>query len=204
MRWRTPGTRWSGPVRSDGSCRSAASIEPVASARSPSTSSAPSKGQVAAGRCDSRARSASRATSEAGVGSNTGLYGSRFMNHYSEVMADGTDGVRYLSKLLMGNADRVEVAAAVGRAEAGRLYTRSLAEDLRWPDNRVQKQLKQFEAAGLLLAMPSVGGERRVYYERRESVFWTAAAALEREWAEKTADSVSVTPSPASSDLSTD
>jgi DNA-binding MarR family transcriptional regulator len=105
-----------------------------------------------------------------------------FIFHYSENMTDGTDRVRWLSKLVLGNADRLEVAAAVARAEAGRLFARALADELRWADNRVQKQLKQFEAAGLLVALPSVGGERRVYYRRTDSAFWQAAPLLEQEW----------------------
>jgi DNA-binding MarR family transcriptional regulator len=89
-----------------------------------------------------------------------------------------------LSKLLLGNADRVQVAAAISRSEPGGLYSRALADSLRWPDSRVQKQLKQFEEADLLVLLPSVGGERRVYYERKESAFWDFAAALELEWSE--------------------
>lgn len=97
-------------------------------------------------------------------------------------MADRTGERRRLSKLLFGNADRLQAAAAVSRAEPGDLYARALADALRWPDGRVQKQLKQFEEAGILVALPSVGGERRVYYERKASVFWDYADALEREW----------------------
>jgi DNA-binding MarR family transcriptional regulator len=95
---------------------------------------------------------------------------------------DGIDLIRERSKLVFGNVDRLEVAAAVARAEPGAIFSRALAIELGWPDNRVQKQLKQFEAAGLLNAMPSVGGERRVYYERAESSFWRAAERLCDEW----------------------
>jgi hypothetical protein len=115
------------------------------------------------------------------------------MFHYSENMSDGTENCRRLSKLLLGNADRIEVAAAVARAEPGELFGRALADTLRWPDNRVQKQLKQFEAAGLLIALPTVGGERRVYYERRDSMFWQVVAALEHEWT--TGESATTPPS---------
>lgn len=101
-------------------------------------------------------------------------------------MADGSENVRRLSKLLLGNADRLRVAAAVSRAEPGDLYSRALADALRWPDGRVQKQLKQFEEAGLLVRLPSVGGERRVYYERRDSAFWECAVSLEEEWGQAT------------------
>lgn len=97
-------------------------------------------------------------------------------------MEDGTHRLRTLSKLLFGNADRLEVAAAIARAEPGGLFSRALAEDLDLPDNRVQKQLKQFEAADLLVALPAVGGERRVYCERKDSFFWAAADRLEKQW----------------------
>ena len=97
-------------------------------------------------------------------------------------MDDGPDRLRNCSKLLFGNADRVEVAAAIARSEPGALFSRALATELQWPDNRVQLQLKQFAAAGLFVALPPVGGERRVYYERIASSYWRAAAELEKEW----------------------
>lgn len=94
---------------------------------------------------------------------------------------DGTSRIRMMSKQLFGNADRIEVAAAVAAANSEPLYSRALATDLNWPDNRVQKQLKQFQQAGLLSAVPQLGGERRVYYVRKESHFWEAAARLKAE-----------------------
>jgi hypothetical protein len=105
-----------------------------------------------------------------------------FMNHDSKNMVDGSDRVRGQSKLLFGNVDRVEVAAVVARAERGGIYSRALAVELGWPDNRVQKQLKQFAEAGLLTALPQLGGERRVYYERADSSFWGACEQLLSEW----------------------
>lgn len=102
-------------------------------------------------------------------------------------MSDGTENLRRRSKLLLGNADRIEVGAAVARTEPGGLFSRALADELRWPDNRVQKQLKQLEAAGLLVALPPVGGERRVYYQRKDSTFWELIVALEEEWTTESA-----------------
>jgi DNA-binding MarR family transcriptional regulator len=102
------------------------------------------------------------------------------MIHTLEIVTD--IHVTELSKLLFGNRDRVLVAAAVADAEAGTLFARALAGATGLTDSRVQKQLKQFEAAGLLVRMPQVGGERCVFYERRPSAYWDAAIALAQEW----------------------
>jgi DNA-binding MarR family transcriptional regulator len=83
-----------------------------------------------------------------------------------------------VSKLVFGNQDRLLVAAAVAVAEAGSIYARNIAEQLGITDNRVAPHLRTFEAAGLLVSLPSVGGERRVYYERVDSSFWPLCADL--------------------------
>ena len=144
-------------------------------------SNAPSSGHVAAGTDPRPARSARNATSDDAWGT-TLVDVLASMNHDCKNMDDGPDRLRNCSKLLFGNADRVEVAAAIARSEPGALFSRALATELQWPDNRVQLQLKQFAAAGLFVALPPVGGERRVYYERIASSYWRAAAELEKEW----------------------
>lgn len=89
-----------------------------------------------------------------------------------QVSADELQGSRDTSKLLFGNADRLLVFAAAGTAEPGLLYGDALAEICGIDQSRVGKQLTLLERAGLLVRLPKVGGERRVYFERRESCFW--------------------------------
>jgi len=86
-----------------------------------------------------------------------------------------------VSRLLFGNQDRLLVAAAVAEAEAGSIYARNIAEQLGITDNRVAPQLASLERAGLLVRLPRVGGERRVYYERVASSFWELCASLTAE-----------------------
>jgi DNA-binding MarR family transcriptional regulator len=86
-----------------------------------------------------------------------------------------------LSRLLFGNQDRLLVAAVIADAEAGSIYARNIAEQIGITDNRVTPQLASLEGAGLLTRLPKFGGERRVYYERAESSFWTLCADLAAE-----------------------
>jgi hypothetical protein len=88
----------------------------------------------------------------------------------------GLQRARAASRLLFGNQDRLEVAAAVGRAEVGGVYAQAIALTTGLHSGRVGKQLAVLSDAGLLVRMPTVGGGRRVYYERRESPFWDFAA----------------------------
>lgn len=82
------------------------------------------------------------------------------------------------SQKLMGNQDRLLVAAAVADAEPGALYAQNLASMIGIADARIGPQLARFEALGLLVRMPRTGGDRRVYYERRNDAFWKAVASL--------------------------
>jgi DNA-binding MarR family transcriptional regulator len=90
-----------------------------------------------------------------------------------------------ISRVLFGNQDRLAVAAAIAVAEPGSIYGRSLAAQIGITDNRVGPQLKALAEAGLLVRLPQVGGERIVYYERAESVFWNLVARLAEETAER-------------------
>lgn len=86
-----------------------------------------------------------------------------------------------VSKLLFGNQDRLLVAAAIAEAEPGALYGQALAEAAHMSENRVGAQLPHFADAGLLVRLPKVGADRRVYYERRESAFWSLCTELMTE-----------------------
>jgi DNA-binding MarR family transcriptional regulator len=100
-----------------------------------------------------------------------------------DIRSAGFDEALRVSRLLFGNQDRLLVAVAVAAAEAGSIYARNIAEQIGITDNRVTPQLASLEAAGLLMRMPKVGGERRVYYERAESSFWTFCTDLAAELA---------------------
>jgi hypothetical protein len=89
-----------------------------------------------------------------------------------------------ISRLLFGNQDRLVVAAAIADAEQGTIYGRNLAEQIGITDNRVGLQLKALAEAGLLARLPQIGGDRIVYYERVESVFWKLVGSLAKEIAE--------------------
>lgn len=91
------------------------------------------------------------------------------------------------SKLLFGNQDRLLVAAAVALADRGSLYASALAELAGISEVRVGAQLRHFVDAGLLVKLPKVGGERRVYYARVDSPLWTLCAALKDEIAARVA-----------------
>jgi DNA-binding transcriptional regulator GbsR (MarR family) len=90
-----------------------------------------------------------------------------------------------VSKALLGNQDRLIVAGAIAEAEAGSIFGRSLAEQLGISDHRVGLQLRALERAGLLVRLPKVGGEQRVYFERVDSAFWQLCTALIAEVAER-------------------
>jgi DNA-binding transcriptional ArsR family regulator len=87
--------------------------------------------------------------------------------------------LRRMSKLLFGNADRLEVAAALADPERHVVSASELAFDLKIAPSRVWTQLRTFAEAGLLEAMPRTGNT--VYYIRRDSPFWTLALTLVRE-----------------------
>jgi DNA-binding MarR family transcriptional regulator len=93
-----------------------------------------------------------------------------------------------VSKALFGNQDRLMVAAAIAEAEPGSVFGRSLATQLGISDHRVGLQLKALESAGLLVRMPKVGGEQRVYFERVSSGFWDLCVKLAAEIADRSRD----------------
>jgi DNA-binding MarR family transcriptional regulator len=103
------------------------------------------------------------------------------MIQYSMIIDDDsgvTVEIQRISKLLFGNQDRLLVASTIARAEPGSMYEKALAELAEISENRVGAQLSRFVEAGLLIRLPKVGAERRVYYERRESSFWSLCADL--------------------------
>lgn len=83
-----------------------------------------------------------------------------------------------VSRELFGNQDRLLVAAAVAAADPSDLYGQALARTTGLIQQRIGPQLVALVEAGLLVKLPQLGGERRVFYERRRSVFWGLAQEL--------------------------
>jgi DNA-binding transcriptional ArsR family regulator len=88
--------------------------------------------------------------------------------------------LRRRSKLVLGNADRIEVAAAVARDSAGLVHAQGLANELAISPPRVRAQLRAFTDAGLMRLLPREG--QIVYYERHDDPFWQAAVDLHAAW----------------------
>jgi DNA-binding MarR family transcriptional regulator len=95
-----------------------------------------------------------------------------------EQASDAFPEVQLISKLLFGNQNRLVVAAAIAEAEPGTIYARHIAESIGIVDAYVGPQLAVFEKAGLLVRLPKIGGERIVYFERRDSSFWELCRAV--------------------------
>ncbi len=88
-------------------------------------------------------------------------------------------GLRRRSKLLFGNADRLEVADAVARS-SGVVHAQELSNELAISPPRVRAQLLAFVDAGLLVPLPRHGNVQN--YERIDDVFWPTVRAVVSEW----------------------
>jgi hypothetical protein len=91
--------------------------------------------------------------------------------------SDASAEVRKASKRLFGNADRLEVAAAVADAATGEIYEKHLAGVTGLDASRVGTQLRQLASVGLLKPLPKTS-DRRQRYRRRESSYWKASTDL--------------------------
>jgi hypothetical protein len=90
--------------------------------------------------------------------------------------------LRERSKFLLGNSDRLEVAAAVARSEDDAVNATDLVQVLDGlPNNRIRAQLVALAQAGLLDAMPR-DGHGRIWYVRKPTKFWDACVELEERW----------------------
>jgi DNA-binding transcriptional ArsR family regulator len=88
--------------------------------------------------------------------------------------------IRKRSKLLLGNADRLDVAAAIGRSSSGVVHAQELADVLRISPPRVRTQLLAFTSAGLMRLLPRQG--MTVDYERVDDPFWDLVVRLMDAW----------------------
>ncbi len=90
--------------------------------------------------------------------------------------------IRRLSKALLGNAYRLEIADAVSRAQTELVTAQGLSTDLQIPHNLVSKQLKDFVLAGVMSDVPPVEGMRYRYFRRLSDPYWSSAQVLLAEW----------------------
>lgn len=90
------------------------------------------------------------------------------------------DEIRSLSTFMFGNADRLRVAAAIGRMTGKPVSVKAISIEAGVDYNRAQEQVAWFKRAGLLIpdADPDL---RRKDYRVVDLSYWGAAARLEIE-----------------------
>jgi DNA-binding transcriptional ArsR family regulator len=86
-----------------------------------------------------------------------------------------------MSKLLLGNQDRLEVGVAVAGSEDGLVNATDLGLELGIAQPRVRSQLIALEKAGLLDRMAK-SGDVKLWFQRRESPFWSVCLVLYEDW----------------------
>lgn len=86
------------------------------------------------------------------------------------------EALRLFSKIVFGNRDRLEVAAAIARSRDGFVNATDLQDELGIAQSRIRNQLVAFSEAGLLSAFPSSDLKR--WYQRLDSSFWQACLDL--------------------------
>ena len=90
------------------------------------------------------------------------------------------DRLRRRSKQLFGNADRLEVAAAVAHSESGVVHAQELATALGISPPRVRAQLLVFVEAGVMTMLPR--STNIVNYERVPDPFWNMILEIVDGW----------------------
>lgn len=94
------------------------------------------------------------------------------------------DDIRSLSTVLYGNANRLGVAAAIGRMTGKPISVKAVSTDASIDYNRAQEQLAWFRRGGLLV--PDYDNDsRRKDHRPVDLSYWVAAARLERELLER-------------------
>jgi len=86
-----------------------------------------------------------------------------------------------MSKLLLGNQDRLEVGVAIARSEDGIVNATDLSLELGILQPRIRNQLLRFEEAGILDRMPK-SGDVKQWFRRRSSPFWDVCLMLYEDW----------------------
>ena len=94
------------------------------------------------------------------------------------------DRVREFSKTLFGSAYRLEVAAAIARADPAVVNASDLVTALGLPPEKygvVRLELQHFAKAGLLAPLPRPRGQRIQEYQRADSAYWNLSSSLMAE-----------------------
>lgn len=89
-----------------------------------------------------------------------------------------TERIRELSKALLGNCYRLEIAAGVSKNPTGLLHAMELSDKLSIPHNLVSAQLKAFVAVGVMEKVGVVTGQRFRYFRRIDHPYWRACEEL--------------------------
>jgi DNA-binding IclR family transcriptional regulator len=85
-----------------------------------------------------------------------------------------SEHLRHRSKVLFGNADRLETVLHIARSDDGLVSATELVEACGMAQNRARAQLLALADAGLLDMAPRGPGPGRNYYLRRSSEIWDA------------------------------
>ena len=126
-------------------------------------------------RCSARASSAyfvDRVVSDV-------LHVSRIAFHSVVVEPDDIPRIQRRSKELLGNAYRLQTAAAVAESHDDELYPEAVAERASLKEARAGEQLRHFAKAGMLEALPKDG--RKQPYKKHDSMYWDLCQKLLRE-----------------------
>jgi hypothetical protein len=94
------------------------------------------------------------------------------------------DEIRLLSTFLYGNADRLRVAAAIGRMTGKPVSVKAVSIEAGIDYNRAQEQIAWFRRARLLVPDQDLD-TRRKDHRAVEISYWRAAAQLEAELLER-------------------
>jgi hypothetical protein len=92
---------------------------------------------------------------------------------------DDTHRLQQLSKDLLGNAYRLQVAAAVDECGDDELYPEAVAARAGLKDARAGEQMRHFMDAGMLEQLPKDG--RRQPYRKKETSYWELCRRLRDE-----------------------
>jgi hypothetical protein len=99
------------------------------------------------------------------------------------VEPDDIPRVQQRSKELLGNAYRLQAAAALAECPEGELYPEAVAERAQLKEARAGEQLRHFAKVGMLEALPKDG--RKQPYKKRASAYWEMCDRLLKEALEK-------------------
>jgi DNA-binding transcriptional ArsR family regulator len=104
-------------------------------------------------------------------------------------LADLSDDARAIlqnaSRELHGSRYRLEIYCYVAQSE-GRVYAHGLARTTGLTDKLVGNELRRLERAGLLEVVAADDpGQKRQYYRRLDSCFWTYLQSFSQELAER-------------------